>query len=396
VASQWRLPYNESSGSFSSTRTTKEKNTMQAEKRSSRAISAALALALVALLPVIRAYADDIPLVNDVASKLKFGQLMQFWYVNDNTLKTSSNFRMRRAETRFDADITPNVSSFLMIDPAKIGATGPGNNILQDFGIVYKDDEHLPGASVQIGQFKVPFGMEGTASSGEILTPERSFLSFLLKWSDFRDIGAMATAKYKLADTILLTGYIGVFNGEGPNAASVNNDKATAGRVTIDLPEGFHIGGSIYSGKDGGATANSGGTATGTPQLFERKGLEFAYNPPELPLTLRGEAAGGHQGGGSYMWTYYGLIGYTFWDKFQPVIRYDVWSVDGKTNNDIFNAGAADWQREVTYGVNYYIKGHNAKIQAAYTTHQQDTTNPAGDIGGTVEGIFRLAFQVKY
>ena len=298
-----------------------------------------------------------------------------------------------------------------MIDPAKIGATGPGNNILQDFGIAYKDDENLPGLSGQVGQFKVPFGMEGTASSGELLTPERSFLSYLLKWSDFRDIGAMATYKYKLLDTALFTAYFGMFNGEGPNAASVNNDPGYAGRLTVDLPEGVHAGFSAYSGKDGGAAgldnittaaapktlSTNGGTATGGPTDFERYGGEFKYTPPEFPLTVMAEAAQGHQGASSTMWTYYGLVAYNI-GKWQPVFRYDVWGVDGPTNNDIYNVTAAggDVQTEATFGLNYLIKGNNAKIQAAYTLHNQRTADGAGDNGGTEQGIFRLAFQVKY
>ena len=40
----------------------------------------------------------------------------------------------------------------------------------------------------------------------------------------FRDIGAMATYKYKPLDTALFTAYFGLFNGEGPTCRQRNND----------------------------------------------------------------------------------------------------------------------------------------------------------------------------
>ena len=78
------------------------------------------------------------------------------------------------------------------------------------------------------------------------------------------------------------------------------------------------------------------------------------------------------------------------------------------TNNDIYSPQTGTTgpprpngqQTEITIGLNYLIKGNNAKIQAAYTPHNQKSTNGrlSADTSAeaSLEGIFRLAFQVKY
>ena len=54
--------------------------------------------------------------------------------------------------------------------------------------------------------------------------------------------------------------------------------------------------------------------------------------------------------------SYYGSVGYLFTPKLEGVARYDHFDINR-------NAGGFDVQ-DISLGVNYYIKGNNAKIQA--------------------------------
>lgn len=251
-----------------------------------------------------------------------------------------------------------------MLDPAKplnIRTAAQGGNltaaqadpksmILKDAGVLLSGWDRFPGASLQVGQFKPPFGMEGTAPSAELDTITRASMSDALGWSDYRDLGAML--KYQRGGW---TAFLGVFNGEGPNTADANNDSDFAARVVFKPGRNLHLGVAGYHGR---------GKAAG--YLNERVGAEFAWVPD--PWSFKAELAAGHGATSSSsspaMRTAYASAGRQFGPKLQGVVRFDWWDPDKAAGRDV--------QNETTIGLNYLIDGHKFKIQVNYVRHNQE------------------------
>jgi len=77
-----------------------------------------------------------------------------------------------------------------------------------------------PFATVTIGQFKVPFGMENFESRTRLLTLTRAEL---FERIENRDVGVMLSGERVLSG--YLSYYVGAFNGNGPNNLTNDNDK---------------------------------------------------------------------------------------------------------------------------------------------------------------------------
>lgn len=309
---------------------------------------------------------------------VKVGGLLQGWYINDQKAGAKDEFRARRAEIKLSGQAHRLVSWTIMFDPAKplniiTPAQGgaqevdPKTLIFKDFFITFSGEDLLAGSSFQIGQFKPPFGMEGTQSSAQLETVERAAQSSVLGWSDYREPGALIELKMDSWQAS-----VGVFNGEGPNTGDENEVKDIAGRITWKPIPSLHLGVSGYRGK-------------GKAQEFlnERWGLEASWTPG--PWSFRGEAAQGHGatslGSGPGRATAYGQAGYFFTPKLQGVARLDWWEPDTQQ--------ALDIQNEFTAGLNYLINGHKAKLQANYVRHEEEGPSVPND-------LVRVAFQVSF
>lgn len=289
--------------------------------------------------------------------------LIQNWYVNDGKPGARNGLSVRRAEIKLSGQAHPRASWFIMLDPAKplnirTAAQGgtliaaqadPKSMILKDVGVVLSGWERFPQASFQVGQFKPPFGMEGSASSSELDLVARASLSEVLGWSDYRDLGAMI--KYQQG---AWNAFLGVFNGEGPNTPDVNNDKDIAARVIFTPAGSLHIGLSGYHGR-----------GKVDRYLSERAGAEFSWLPD--PWFFKAELAAGHgatsTSSSPAMRTAYALAGWKFKPKLQGVARFDWWDTDTAAGQDI--------QNETTIGLNYLVDGHKVKVQVNYVLHNQ-------------------------
>jgi len=179
-------------------------------------------------------YGPNAPVISRVG-KLSMNGLVQIWYYKfqhdhnalfqdsringiDDTNTTSDNdsFRIRRTELRFNFDLNENITTEVLIDPAReaqsfpnlpdnqanssIFKRGVNNNVanvqtgvgsaprlLNNAWVDYHD--FVPHHDFKIGQFKPPFGEEGVRKSGSLDFVERSMLGQL---ADFRDLGIYA------------------------------------------------------------------------------------------------------------------------------------------------------------------------------------------------------------
>ncbi len=306
---------------------------------------------------------------------------LQGWFETNQTPYAKDGVLLRRAEIKFSGQAHPGASWLIVIDPAKpvniktqaqggaitAAQADPKSLILKDMAFVFSAEDKLPGASLQAGQFKPPFGMEGIASSSMLDTAERSALSSTLGWSDYRDVGAMV--KYGRGPWQVLAGF---FNGEGPNTSDANRDKDFAGKIAVEPGGGLHLGLSGYTGRGKAAR-----------YLNERWGGEFAWLSG--PWFLKGEFAAGHGATSTSaspgQRTAYGTLGRALLPDLQGVARLDWWDPDTAAGGDI--------QKELTLGLNWLVKDHDCKLQANFVLHGEEGPSVNND-------VFRLAAQMKF
>jgi len=304
------------------------------------------------------------------------GILAQGWFQLENTGDTTplSTFRLRRAELSVKGEILPKrVGYQVMIDPAKIRETtkvtvaGPpdamGNpttvtinnptsaiSALQDFYItgLCKFGE------LSIGQFKIPISWEGYNSSAKLILPERAPIS--ARFGDKRDLGLRLTKKFSK-----WMYSAGVFNGPGLNNLDNNNQKDIALRLEAYPMPGLTIAGVTYDSVGYRTRAGTKDRWEGDvryergPYLVQAEYIrarDVAQNDAD---TVTGQG-------------YYLVLAYTIKDKalhgdLQPVIRFGF--LDSNVDANVPATGD-DELRHYDVGLNYYLQGHEMKLQASY------------------------------
>lgn len=328
---------------------------------------------------------------------------------------SQSGFRLRRAEVRVSApNITDRIGAQVMFDPAKDPfstsnanyAAGKdtltnANDILQDFILTYRLGEMTGPAATYIdaGQFKIPLGYEGDlVSSSALETTERAQI-FRTRdiagagYGDIRDQGVRLRGSFDRKGEV---GYdAGVFQGLGER----QNDLATG------TPKAF-VGRLIFRPANSGFQAGISGSKADTRSPLAPIATGAAAADPVLPLNRnfyngflvynrsRFGARAEYTNGRSDVRTapgtfknasgYYGLLTYQINPKWQLVGRYDWLRQKLAAGNGT--------SIESTLGLNYFIKGNNAKIQT-------DLVKVDGEANAfsTVNSIqLRSEFQVAF
>lgn len=299
--------------------------------------------------------------------KIRFNGLLQGWYqAGDGGFHDT--FRMRRSELKFVGEITPRAKWTIMIDPARALSTNntyttingarvlsdtsvnQGSRILQDAFITIN---HVKGANLHVGQFKIPLSLEGLQSSAALDTVERAlFITDRARggaYGDVRDIGAMMQGTIRSAFDYQL----GFFNGSGENQNDLdrNDQKAIAGRFVVRPPfiRGLQIGGSGVWGN---------GSALNRPRR-DRTGAELLF--VQGPFRLKSELMAGKDGDISRM-GYYAHLGYKINPKVETVVRFDSWD----PNTRLETSSTTATERDYLAGLNYYITENNVKLQFNY------------------------------
>lgn len=301
--------------------------------------------------------------------------------------------RIRRAEVRLTApSITPRISGTVMFDLAKqLSQTGAGvvnqnSTFFQEMQISYLLRKARAAAAasgapkaagagnvpappnniyIDAGQFKIPVGYEGDlVSSGQLPLIERALMfaardPFGGGFGDIRETGVQlrgTQGQFRY--------WAGVFNGLGErqNQNAASDTKALIGRLAYS-PRGIQ---GLTLGVSGaqGNTRNATAAVAAVPQRADRSLLNAFANYQINKLTVRGEYLTGSSdrqpasaaGFENDEQGYYASIGYLFTPKIEGVLRYDYFNFD----QDLNDAAV----RDIVLGLNYYIKGNNAKIQA--------------------------------
>jgi hypothetical protein len=299
--------------------------------------------------------------------------LLQGWFTYDKADETATTFRLRRAEVHLKGEILPKQLAYeIFIDPARVlefqntqltdsgGDTvtvrQPQGNatILQDFLITYITDF----VDVSIGQFKIPVSLEGTTSSAKLYFPERALVAGT--FGDKRDIGLRLTKKFDkfsyMAELV---------NGAGQNLRDTNNEKDASLRLEIYPVKGVTIAGVTYD------------TVGDREKAGSKDRWEGDLRYEDGPIIVQGEFirsrdvpaddADAVEGQG-----FYGMAGYKLetlpGQQLQPVVRVGQFDPNIDVDDD------ETWVYEGC--LDYYIKGHEAKVQLSYSRfeYQDDRT----------------------
>jgi hypothetical protein len=280
-------------------------------------------------------------------------------------------FRIRRAEIQFDGTINPKTYWQVMFDLAKLLAvntntagqvTGvnPGSEVLQNAFLGLKINHEL---ALEVGQQKIPMSLEGLRSSRDLLTVERFIFNTLPvnngRVGDVRDIGGLLRLTSKYAD-----GQVGVFDdgGNRQNNLDDNDQKEVFVHLDVKPVSGLLIGG--YQEITGGVNG-----ARVTPRFRSGAEMTWQFGPhtieAEYAFARDNTPAINSEGG-------YFLYAYSLSRMWQFVGRVGAWN----PNRDLHSPKLVQ-QFDFLAGVNYYLNGHNSKLQ--FNWERLNTNGPVAD-----------------
>ncbi len=288
------------------------------------------------------------------------GFLQIYYRSGDPT--TKDGYRLRKADLKFSGEVSPHLRWRVGFDAAKLLTVGKTTSqiadtavlsdvaidqrtrMLQDAALTYSGSRSM---SVDIGQQIVPLSLEGTISTANVETIERTMFiierSRAIGLGDIRDIGVSTNGL--LAD--VLEYHVGLFNetGEGAGTTDPNDQKALIGRFSVHPPglTGIQLGAS--GGFQGGPTA----------ARRERAGSELQYR--DTRLTLRAETMTARDGE-LRRFGWYGLGAVRPTSHLQLVARYDSWDRDRTHESSLADA----YERQIVIGGSYLLDGSVAKI----------------------------------
>lgn len=349
--------------------------------------------------------------------ELKFGLLLQAWYIMDDsplavptgttTNSTLGNFigantfRLRRSEIKLNGKVNSSWAFEVMFDPAKAivsNAAASNNNtsdakILQDLAITYTG---LKGWELSLGQKKITLTEEGVRSSSELDFPERA--QIIRAISDRRETGFFF--KGDVIEPVTVWG--SVTNATASNTLDDSNDTVrVCGRVDLKLLPGLNAGAS---------GCNNGGD--GITHLGQKRvGGHARYNGgASLPLIVEGEYyyADDQRPTGQPSLRrdgFYGAVLYTVANVVQLGVRYDEITNDkdaqnGENGVTQKNSKIKTW----TIGVHWLPLGHekykNVSLKADWFKVKQDNRTIPGVNCSSVDcqsyNEFLIAAQVAF
>ena len=312
----------------------------------------------------------------------------------------TANFRVRRARVLAGG----NVYYPWMKYSTQITLEG-GSAALRD---AYIEADYYDWATPRIGQYKIPFDREFLTSAFNLQLIDRSIVSNAFSLQ--RDIGAQLSGDF-IQDRLNYSA--GIFNGSGANQNNVNNTFMYVGRMVytpfgsypysqsaLDIPDtpklALGVAGAYLPSLEPGERKTLAGPLGNTNILsvesdvyqlaadlafkyqnfsFEG-GYQFRSIDPDEQTPFGKENAQGFYLQGGY---------FVIPKKFELAARYAFVDPDDPNQND------DNKQEEYTGGLNYYMYGHDLKLQADYSFFRNETETGDQD-ENQVQAMMTLAF----
>lgn len=290
---------------------------------------------------------------------------------------TSDNdrFYLRRARVNASGTFLEYVDFKIELELG--GSLGEASSIRSSLTDAYVNYNRLDWANLKFGQFKTPFGYEQLYSDPKLYTIERSLPSDRL--TPGRQLGAQA------GGSVLdkrLSYAAGLFNGNGANNSGNDNDSFLFAERLSGIPwrgKLFQKESSLELGLDGYLSHDRtvGGLGDfgfdSTPTTAGNDGIFAGYR--------RGASADTQFHAGPFdLWAEY------FWTRFEPqnqlpatTLEAQGWYLQGAyyiipklqavvkfETLDLARHRDGDSTDIWTFGLNYYLKGHDVKLQLNY------------------------------
>jgi hypothetical protein len=293
--------------------------------------------------------------------------MLQLWLLGGDA-GFRNTYRVRRAEVRASGTASPVVAWTLMLDMAKAlsvastatsaGGTqttvSQGSRVLQDAAVML---QLHPRIRVDIGQQKIPFGIEGFQSSSTLPTVERPlFASDRARggsFGDMRDVGASVRGRIGGA----LDYNLGAFNGSGEsqNDVDANLAKSVVAHLAFRPVPMLLVG----------ASGVSAGHGAGDAPVRDRLGVETRVQVGRA--MLQAEAVNGHDGGISRQGMY-ALAGFRLRPALELHARFDSWDPDHAREED----AASVTERDYLGGLTWNVQGLKVQADAVHRTYSAE------------------------
>ncbi len=228
-----------------------------------------------------------------------------------------------------------------------------------------------PAFNVQLGQFHVPFSLEGPLSPTKMETIGNTpLVNLICKVPDTRDLGTSIYGTFlKHNDRHMFEYAVGVFQGEGKNKADANKSKDVIGRLKFFPIKELCLTGSYSYGERGANYVVNNRAAAG-----------FEYI--DKSLLVRSEYMWHEQGTGDAALKTDGVYATAMYTikKFAPVLRYTY------TNQQL---GAANYleQSYYTVGLNY-MPCKYVRFQLNYTLTTSPSVKDYNTVGFLATAMF--------
>ena len=274
-----------------------------------------------------------------------------------------NGFDIRRARLDFKSTISPYWGYKVQVELA--GAP----KLLEAYGELKLYDYF----NVTLGQFKVPYSLEGLTSTPKLefidgsqvvdaLTGRKADIISATSDQQGYDIGVQAGGSFlKIKDLPLIDYKVGVFNGTGPNIADNLKEKDVVGRLVFHPIKGIDIGGFAYKGF---AYYNNNSSKNSTIQTHDRNRYGAEFSGEYKRASLRAEYLEGKDGA-TLRNGYYVSVGYFVLPQTLQVLA----KLDNYDPN-IDKAVTKDNLTNYTGVVNYYFNP-NTRIQLGYTIKKE-------------------------
>jgi hypothetical protein len=311
---------------------------------------------------------EDRPPTGTGFGGIRAGGLLQVWYAQGDG-GFQSTFRIRRAELKLAGDVSRQARWAITVDPARVLSTtsttadvngtpvvtgtsvNQASRILVDAYLGLALPAHF---ELDVGQLKIPIGLEGGIQSPAVLeTVERAlYTSDRARggiYGDSRDIGLLLRAPAGREVEYA----VGFFNGvgESQNDTDRNRAKAVVGRLVIRPPflRALSVGGSAALG-----------TSTQPDSVVRRRaGAEarLVAGPVLVKTEYMSGRDGARRGAG-----WYGHVGYSPTARLNLIARHDVFDPDVDAETSPLDARERDW----IAGFTYDLTAMNLRFQMNY------------------------------
>ena len=296
--------------------------------------------------------------------QIKLTGFTQLQFLSDESAGIDDEFKVHRARAGVTGRLNEDIGYNLIF-----GAVEPPD---RDPHLVnaYADFDYIPGVKIRVGQFLVPFGLEGPETIYFNPAIERSTaVRRLNPFNIFRDAGIQASSKFEKFNYALA-----VVNGSGANISENNDYKDVLGRFGFTPLEALSLGLSGHWGKYVGDSVEN-------LDRF-RLGTDFEYL--KNPIRARGEFIWreDEQVSGAYIdkWGWYILGGYRFFQKLEGILRYEEFDPNTDANYDRLDI--------TTLGLNYYFIG-NTRLSVNYEFRNDDAD-------ADIDNFFTAQLQIVF